>query len=72
MGEKYAHKIQTPDLLCAINSKVSGIPQRCLHDHTNLWLCYYGQVNSPQLKSGVASKWGSLLFHIIIFGKTLL
>ena len=30
--------------------------------HNNLWLCYYGQVNSLRLKSSVASKWASNTF----------
>ena len=30
--------------------------------HNNITICYYGQVNSPRLKSSVASKWTSKHF----------
>ena len=57
-----------------INSKINGTPKDVylsisqLHSilavanllaHNNLWLCYYGQVNSVRLKYNVASKWAS-------------
>ena len=41
-----------------------------LHAHNNLWLCYYGQVNSVQLILSVASKcsskniWGTIYYAV--------
>ena len=59
-------------ILCTINSKINGTPKGVhlpiskLHSilsvanllaHNNITISYYGQVNSLQLKSSVASKW---------------
>ena len=58
---------------CTINSKINGTPIGVdltiskLHSilavanllvHDNLWLCYYGQVNSVRLKWSVAPNFG--------------
>ena len=59
---------------CTINSKTNGtpigvgLPTSKLYSilaiakilaHNNLWLCYYGQVNSIWLKTNATSKWAS-------------